>query len=79
MWGNELRPSLWITVCNNVLSFLSEFKPEKGKGKYFKIRDLSYVSWYLYFRSYVHITCWGVFLVQYLSQTLTNPSLRDGR
>ena len=79
MWGNELRPSLWITVSNNVLSFLSKFKPEKGKGKYFKIRDLSYVSWYLYFRSYVHITCWGVLLVQYLSQTLTNPSLRDGR
>ena len=30
-------------------SLFSEWvKPEKGKGKYFEIRDLSYVSWYLY-------------------------------
>lgn len=37
MWENELRPSLWITVSNDVLYFLrvsSSHIKIKGKGKY---------------------------------------------
>lgn len=38
MWENELRSSLWITISNNVLSFLRvSLSQKKGKGNILRL------------------------------------------
>lgn len=43
MWENELRPSLWIAISNDIFFRMSS-NQIKGKEYMFEIRDLRFVS-----------------------------------